>query len=117
MDRMIKKIKATRHLDVLVWEDKEGTSGYLSIKHNARINDTDNEVIVDTPDVPDLVKALTQAALELYLRGSMLVGYKQGFDDGEEEKTKSICAGLEDYFITGGTIESLLATANRSSKN
>jgi len=113
MDRMIKMIKATKPLDVLIWENKEGTSGYLSIKHKARISDTNNEVIVAIHDVPDLVKALTTAALELNLRGCLLVGYKEGFDDGEEEKTKSICAGLEDYFTTGGTIESLLATAKQ----
>lgn len=113
MDRIIKQIKATEHLTVLVWENEKGTSGYLSIKHNARIKDTDNEVIVDTPDVPDLVKALTIAALELYLRGCYTVGYKQGFNDGDEERTKHICAGLEKYLTTGGTIESLLATAKQ----
>lgn len=113
MDRMIKMIEATKDHDVLLWENEEGTSGYISIQHKARISDTNSEVIVATPDVPDLVKALTQAALELYLRGCYTRGYQHGAEDTNEERTKSICAGLEDYFTTGGDIESLIATAKQ----
>lgn len=85
MDRIIKQIEATKDHDILLWEDEKGTSGYLSIKHKARISDTDSEIVVAWPDVPDLVKALSQAALELNLRASYMTGYKQGAGDMAKE--------------------------------
>ncbi|WP_028319619.1 hypothetical protein [Desulfobulbus elongatus] len=94
MDRMIKLFEATKRLDVLVWENKEGTGGYLSIKHKPRTRDTQGEALVFHTDVPDLVKALTQAALELSSRGWYFAGYKHGFDDGEEERTRPVSSAL-----------------------
>lgn len=87
MDRMIKMIEATKDHNVLLWEDKDGTSGYISIKHKVSISDTGSEIIIATPDVPDLVKALTQAALELYLRGCYTTGYQHGAEDKAEERS------------------------------
>lgn len=86
MDRMIKMIEATKDHDVLIWEHEEGTSGYISIKHKVSFSNTNSEVMVATPDVPDLVKALTQAALELYLRGCYTTGYQHGAEDKAEER-------------------------------
>ena len=56
MDRMIKMIEATKDHDVLIWENKEGTKGYLSIRHKSQISETFNEVFVKFADLPDLVK-------------------------------------------------------------
>ncbi len=85
MDRMIKMIEGTKDHNVLLWEDKETAKGYISIKHKVSISDTGSEIIIATSDVPDLVKALTQAALDLYLRGCYNIGYQQGAEDKAEE--------------------------------
>lgn len=82
MDRLVKTIRATDHLDLLVYEGTDEPGGYITIKHSIPIENMECQVIVIPADVPDLVKALTSAALELYLRG----GYRLGEEGVEEDK-------------------------------
>ncbi|WP_310598809.1 hypothetical protein [Desulfobulbus sp.] len=78
MDRLVRTVKATEHLDLLVYEGTEDAGGYITIRHNAPIADLEGQVIVPPADIPDLVKSLVSAALELYVRGGYRLGEKDG---------------------------------------
>ena len=67
MSGKIKRIiPVTADHSVILYADQDPREGsYISIVHNPNINKLPGEVLIAPGDIPSLVKALTEAALEL----------------------------------------------------
>lgn len=78
-DRKIKTIPVTPDLSVILYEDPDPKEGsYISIKHNTPTRGMDGEAMIAPGDTPSLVKALTEAALELTQSGNYFTGHADG---------------------------------------
>ena len=65
-DKVKRVIPVTADHSVVLYENKDPKEGsYISIVHNPNINHLPGEVLIAPGDIPSLVKALTEAALEL----------------------------------------------------
>jgi len=97
MEKVIKKIEVTEYIDLLLYEGTDKIGGcYISIKHSAKMKGMDGEIIITPSDVPKLVQALTDAAVELLSRGYYLIGKK----DGAEARKQDYFSLLEKYYAT-----------------
>ena len=71
-DKVKRVIPVTADHSVVLYEHKDPREGsFISIIHNPNINHLPGEVLIAPGDIPSLVKALTEAALEL-------TGYSDG---------------------------------------
>jgi hypothetical protein len=65
-DKVKRVITVTADHSVILYENKNPREGsFISIVHNPNINHLPGEVLIAPGDIPSLVKALTEAALEL----------------------------------------------------
>lgn len=65
-DRIRRTIPINDDLSVILYEEEDPRNGtYISIKHITPKRNMEGEALVGPSDIPALVKALTEAALEL----------------------------------------------------
>jgi hypothetical protein len=73
-------IPVTSDLSVTLYEHVDPREGsYISIKHNTAKRNMEGEVLIGPSDVPAMIKALTEAALELSSSSYWYTGYDNGF--------------------------------------
>jgi len=83
-DIVIKTIQATDDIAVILYEQRDHRGFYhISIKHTPTRTDMPGEVILSPGDTPAMVKALTEAALQLTLF--------TGLNGGKENSTGETC--------------------------
>lgn len=69
-DKLIKTIPACANLWLWLYESTEHDGGsYICIRHTQRVSDMPGEILASPVEVPQLIQALTAAALELHGRG------------------------------------------------
>lgn len=91
MDKLIDTIQATEEIDLLLYEAQDPTDGcYISIKHKPIPRGMPGEVFVAPANVPDLLQALANAALQLTSRGHYVAGYSDGSKDGRTDMLNAI---------------------------
>ena len=74
-DIVLKTIQATEDIAVILYEQAEHSGFYhISIKHTPTRTDMPGEIIIPPGQTPSLIKALTEAALELTLFTGMNAG-------------------------------------------
>lgn len=113
MEQMVKRFKVTEHLDLELYEGTDEIGGcYISIKHSAKMRNMEGEVIIPPVDVPKLLQALGNAAIELTTRESYFIG----FDTAREGKKKDAHLYIMGYHQTShGSKE--LSEAAENQKN
>jgi hypothetical protein len=81
-DVLKRTIPVTTELSVLLYEDQDPRQGsYISIKHNTPQRGMEGEALIAPAQIPDLIKALTEAALEL----TQSINYFSGYSEGAKE--------------------------------
>lgn len=78
-DTLLKTILFADGLQLCLYESRNGDGGsYISIKHSVKVREMQGQVIIAPMVVPDLVKALTEAAMELERRAMYFAGKEDG---------------------------------------
>lgn len=74
-DKLVKIIPASAGLWLWLYEAADQSGGsFISFRHTAKVRDMPGEIIIAPGDIPEIVKALTSAALELEGRGMYYAG-------------------------------------------
>ena len=74
-DKLVKIIPACRGLWLWLYEATDQSGGsFISIQHTSKVRDMPGEIIISPGDIPEVVKALTSAAIELQGRGMYCAG-------------------------------------------
>lgn len=79
MDILVEEIEVARNLTIRLFEDSKRDGGaYLTIKHKENVTDLPGEVLLPYCEVPELIKALSEASLKLQSRSMYFAGYQDG---------------------------------------
>ena len=74
-DKLVKIIPASSGLWLWLYEAADQSGGsFISFRHTAKVRDMPGEIIITPGDIPEIVKALTSAALELERRAMYYAG-------------------------------------------